>query len=284
MVRMMSIPRIIHQIYLPGWDALPEETKASIEALRSRNPDWHYRFYDEAEVLDYINCHYRIEMLATYNRIDPSYYAARADLFRYLVCYKEGGVYLDIKSTALRPLNQVLLDSDQFLLSQWPGRRELPAGAGFHPELSQIAGDEYIQWFIACEPGHPFLKAVIDAVVENVNSYRFWRDYVGRRAVWRLSGPVAYTLAIHPLLDLHPHRVVRFESDLDFVYSIHAGGQDHQSAYGTHYWNVSRPVIRTNQLETLVCEFSMGWLRWKLHGAGKRLGVVREPRKGFSQS
>ncbi len=38
----------------------------------------------------------------------PRYGVVLADIFRYLVIYNEGGVYLDIKSTVNRPLDEII--------------------------------------------------------------------------------------------------------------------------------------------------------------------------------
>lgn len=45
-LRYVSIPKIIHQIYLQGEANIPDNIKKSVAELR-RNPDWDYRLYDE---------------------------------------------------------------------------------------------------------------------------------------------------------------------------------------------------------------------------------------------
>lgn len=64
-------------------------------------------------------------------------------------------------------------------------------------------------------PGHPFLRAVIERVVSNVDNYSPWRFGVGSIGVLRVTGPVAYTLAIAPLQDRHPCKTVASEEVLD---------------------------------------------------------------------
>jgi mannosyltransferase OCH1-like enzyme len=115
-----SVPRIIHQVMMQGWDALPPEVAEGIAALRARNPGWEYRFYDAAAVEEFIERVYGTAMLRIYRSIDPVYHAPRSDLFRHLVCHAEGGVYFDIKSTALRPLDEVIRPDDAYILSQRP--------------------------------------------------------------------------------------------------------------------------------------------------------------------
>ena len=91
-----------------------------------------------------------------------------ADLFRYLVVYNEGGIYLDIKSTASKPLNEIIKEDDAYLISQW--RNQLGykfQGWGLHDELKNIAGGELQNWFIAAEKNHPFLLNAINQTIFN---------------------------------------------------------------------------------------------------------------------
>lgn len=243
------IPRLFHQIYFPGWQAMPDEAKDKIAALKTRNPNWDYRFYDLDTARDWIRTKCGPDYLETFDIIEPAYYAARADYLRYLLCHVEGGVYMDLKSGANRALDEVLRDDDVYILSQWAERRDLPAGKGAHRELDHIQGDDYLQWFIVSAPGHPFLEAVIDKVTRNVRSYRTFRSGVGMMGVLRTTGPIAYSLAIHPLRSNCPHRMVKFETDLGFEYSTHGDFRTHRGKYNRHYWTQTLPVVKRGPVE-----------------------------------
>nr|UKE82402.1 hypothetical protein KXZ65_12970 [Pectobacterium sp. PL152] len=104
----MKVPNKIHQIYTKGIHKLPKEILESIEKLKEMNPGWEYFLYDERHIIEYIDKHYGKEMLRIYLSIDPKYGAAKADLFRYLLIYIEGGVYFDIKSSCSIPLKRSL--------------------------------------------------------------------------------------------------------------------------------------------------------------------------------
>ena len=125
-----TIPRIIHQTFYER--TLSPELQANVDRLRALNPGWEYRFYDDADIAAFIRENYPPLIWAYYQRIDSRYGAARADLFRYLLMYKVGGVYLDIKSTAMRPLDTVLCPDDRFILSKW----HLPDGEYEHRDWS----------------------------------------------------------------------------------------------------------------------------------------------------
>ncbi|KQO54247.1 hypothetical protein ASF14_20145 [Sphingomonas sp. Leaf257] len=239
-VRTGAIPRILHQTY-PN-KMLPEPLAGNVVTLRARNPDWDYRLYDDTDIERFIAEEYGPSVLERYLRISPSYGAARADLFRYLLIYRFGGLYLDIKSTADRPLSDVFGPADHFVISQWdnaPGREH--EIWGLHPDLSHVPGGEFQQWFIASAPGHPFLRAAIERVLRNIDRYNPFRDGVGLEVV-RVTGPIAYTFAIEPLLDRHPHRRVTSEAALGLRYSVMAYHAHHAHFRG-HYSQRMTPIV-----------------------------------------
>jgi hypothetical protein len=235
------IPPLLHQTFRTR--DLNPELATSVQTMRRNNPDWDYRFYDDADVRAFILNTYGDEFLDYFQALNPKYAAARADLFRYLLMYREGGVYLDIKSHAAMPLSEVIQPSDRFLISQWRNDRDGGfAMWGFHSELKGVEGGEFQQWFIATAPGHPFLKATIERVLHNIRRYHPLTHSVGKPAVLRTTGPIAYTRAIAPLLPLHPHRMVDSDRDLGFQYSIYPR-QDHEAALGAHYSEIAEALV-----------------------------------------
>lgn len=234
------IPRILHQIYLNG--ALPPVLASNVKSLLERNPRWEHRLYDSGCADRFIAEHYCERIRRAYEKIDHRYGAARADLLRHLIIYRCGGVYCDIKSTFELPLEDTIKPDDSYLLAQWRNSRGEPnEGFGLHHDLSHIPGGEFLTYFIVAEQKHPFTAAVIERIVENIEHYRPW-SAVGRTGVLRTTGPIAYTLAIHPILEQHNHRFVT-EQDLGAKPSI-GEGYDHSTVFGRHYSRLSLPVIR----------------------------------------
>lgn len=236
------IPRLIHQTY-PTRN-VPDEIGRSIENIKRANPDWHHCLYDDDDVAQFIRSNYGPRMLEYFERINPNYGAARADLFRYLLVYLKGGFYLDIKSSLSRPLDEALRPDDAYVLSHWknpPGKHW-----GVWPELPKSIPGEFQNWHIAAVPGHPLLRAVILQVLENIDRYNPWIQGTGKLGVLRTTGPIAYTLAILPGLAQHEHRVVSCNDELGFEYSIY-GRSDvatHAKLFRSHYLRLDEPIIR----------------------------------------
>lgn len=249
------IPKIFHQTHT--LKRLPSELQANVDRLKELNPGWEHRFYDDETRDAFILEHFGPRIFAYYNRIDPAYGAPRADLFRYLVTYKLGGVYLDMKSTITKPLDEILRPDDRYIVSYWnnaPG--EFYEGWGFHDELRPYAPKPYRgeiqQWHIISAAGHPFLRATLEQVLHNIHRYNPLLHGTGRFGALRVTGPIAFSRAVYPLLDHHPHRLVEGEKDCGIEYSIYAksGGQTaHVGMHSKHYSLLETPLAQTGAVE-----------------------------------
>jgi len=214
------------------------------------NPGRTLTVHDEAQRIEFIRKNFDREMVRTYSSINPRYGPARADLFRYLLLYQRGGVYLDLKSSATRCLDDVILGTDHYLLSHWDNARGRPfEGWGVHAE-TPFPG-EFQQWHIAAAPRHPFLERVIRCVQMNIETYDPSLDGTGKRAVLRVTGPIAYTNAIRPLLGKSNARLVNI-GDLGFVYSIFnptnalfksTGRLAHEALTPQYYRTLTEPLV-----------------------------------------
>ena len=241
MTHATGIPKIIHQTFATS--ALPPELLENQKRLKEINPSWEYRFYEDKDIEAFISNNYSARILDYFKRINPAYGAARADFFRYLLVYKCGGVYLDIKSSTLTSLDQVLMDDDAFVLSHWQNKKgEEFEDWGLHSEIGTAHG-EFQQWHVIATAGHPFLKAVIENIMRNIDIYLPSLHGVGQHGVIRLTGPIAYTEAILPLLKLHRHRIVDSKADLRLQYSIYDKFSHMKIYKKKHYTVLTEPLV-----------------------------------------
>lgn len=257
--RTNGIPKIIHQTF--HTNLLASELQGNVDNLKRLNPDWEHRFYDLADITDFISQYYGPSFLEAFSRINPTYHAAKSDLFRYLVLYRFGGVYLDVKSVASKPFSAVIRPDDQYLLSRWNNSSgDEFEGWGLHQELRGIVGGEFQQWQIASVAGHPFLGAVIGRVLRNIRGYNPGIHGVGQLGVLRTTGPIAYTLAIDPLRGKHRHRIVDSRRDLGLEYSIF-GKEGHKAVFGRHYSELSVPLTPISRFTQFTAR-AVGCVKW----------------------
>jgi mannosyltransferase OCH1-like enzyme len=82
---------------------MPEHFKMICANWINLNPGWEYRYVDHIQREELINKH--PELLEYYNSLVPF---AQADVWRYLVTYENGGVYADMDSVCIKPLDDML--------------------------------------------------------------------------------------------------------------------------------------------------------------------------------
>lgn len=140
-----AIPRIIHQIWMQGEP--PEDLAARRVSWREHHPDWEHRLWDERAIRELVSDRYAW-LLPVWDGYPEL--IMRADIGRYVILHRYGGVYLDMDLECLRPLGPLLageslvaaLEPQLHRLSRFPG-----GGAPRH----LLANG-----FIASTPGHPF--------------------------------------------------------------------------------------------------------------------------------
>ena len=98
---IISIPNIIFQTYISK-DRVPIKVFENIKKYTNK---YNYQFYDDLQCLEFLKKNFGNSILTAYNNlITPAH---KADLFRYCILYKYGGIYLDIKTELIMPLDEI---------------------------------------------------------------------------------------------------------------------------------------------------------------------------------
>jgi mannosyltransferase OCH1-like enzyme len=236
---------LITPLYIPKkiFQTIPDKTKISkdfqdnINKLKQNNPDWQYFLFDDNDINQYLNKYYP-NILPYYNKINPKYGASRADFFRYLLMYREGGVYLDIKSFSELPLSQIILPDDEFIFTTW----SCPCQTD---EVNDVNG-EFQQWHVICKPNHPLLLSVIKKVINNIDDYSIDKYGVGKQGVIRVTGPIAYTKAIKKEIQENKknlkYRIIYSSEYIGLIYNNLK--KSHVNLFSkTHYSKINEPII-----------------------------------------
>ena len=142
-----------------------------INKHKSMNPDYNYYLYDDKDMDVFVNKHYNGEISECYNKLNIT--VAKADFWRYLVLYKYGGIYLDMDSSIEKPLNELIKEEDQAIIS-----------AEGNPNL-------YVQWGLIFSKEHRILKKTIELICNNIKNNRYPNN------ILKMTGPSVYTEAIN---------------------------------------------------------------------------------------
>ncbi len=95
------IPKIIWQTMKTN--CIPVSMKGFCMSWIDKNPEYEYRFFDDNDMVNFISEEFP-EYFEGFKKI--LYGASKADLWRYLILYKYGGVYADIDCKCNRPLKE----------------------------------------------------------------------------------------------------------------------------------------------------------------------------------
>ncbi len=205
--KTQMIPRVVHQTWFE--DITPLHYPHLIRLQNSwKKSGWDYKFYTDASARKYIEDHFPAHFLDAYDTLIPGAY--KADLFRYMLLMREGGVYADI---------DVLLDTslDTFIT---------PTLTFFAPRdsVAEYADGQFCLWngIIGAAPGHKIIvravESVVNLILNRADLFDLEKDVaqsVGKETeVWKLrhdsvpllqlSGPCRLGIAANEMLGNKP--------------------------------------------------------------------------------
>ena len=180
-------PHVVPLLIYQTWHSknLPPKMAACMERLKQQNPEFDHYLYDDADCRAFIKNHYDAEVLETYDQLIPGAY--KADLWRYCVLYKTGGIYLDIKFQC-EPgfsLMEMTKESENFVLDRPYGDGSMPLEVNlaiinapdFYKKLPNYTEglwpDRELGLYnavIATVPNNPILYDCIQQIVKHVRA------------------------------------------------------------------------------------------------------------------
>jgi len=145
----MLAPKITHQIWLQGWDKLPEKFQKNVSRLHELNPEFQHMQWTDASLRDECAA-LGPDYLSTYDSF--TVFISKVDFGRYVVLYRHGGISIDTDMESLRPLRDTPeLDQSDFIVSSSP----------IFPKWCNLANNA----LIICTPDHSIMKHMLDTIV-----------------------------------------------------------------------------------------------------------------------
>lgn len=246
-------PKIVHQCWIGDLKFLNHFEK-SIENTKKHLKDYQYIFWTEETISSFIQDKYPKRVMDAYLSIRSGYEVVKADLFRYLIIYYYGGIYLDIKSSLTGNIDFFMKKyGDKLIVSHWI---DYPLGLlplhhfcnFYNAYLTKNDYGEFQNFYITSPPGNPLLKKVIEKVVCNIEygcqNEKLFRN--GKSSVILLSGPILYTNVIQE--NFHPKYVsiVKKNMNSNIIYQY----VDHKKINGfQHYSRKKDKKILKNEFK-----------------------------------
>jgi hypothetical protein len=176
---------------------LPPKMRECVDKLKRDNPEFTHHLYDDADCREFIRDNFDPDVLNAFDKMVPGAY--KADLWRYCVLYKSGGIYLDIKFQCQKGFKLLELCDKNYLVLERPFAGKI----NIADELNMVNSHHYFNniynkidtnfWqdrrigiynaVMVSEPQNPLLLKCIQKVVKNVNT-----KYYGYNPLY-ITGP-----------------------------------------------------------------------------------------------
>ena len=204
------IPKRIHQIWLGS--PLPDKFKAYTDSWRVFHPEWEYKLWTDKDV----------EGLNIKNKKQYNFsknYGMKADILRYEILAKAGGLYVDVDFECLKPF-----DSLMYLK--------------FFTGTTYTAVPCFYNSLITCTAHHP----IIEKIRKDLKTM-----YDGNKssAIMTGSGPFHFTKSFLASITGNEDRVCAFPVDYFYPFRHYDRLLDNPLSYITensfaiHYWAIS---------------------------------------------
>ena len=130
---------------------LPIKMFNNVMLMKKSHPIFKYYLFDDNDCRNFIKDNFDEEILLTYDKLIPGAY--KADLWRYCILYKKGGIYVDIKFKCINNFRLIALTEKEHYVH----------------DLNETGIYNAI---ISSKPDNPILLKCINQIVENVkNNY-----------------------------------------------------------------------------------------------------------------
>jgi len=146
-----QIYNIIPPLIFQTWHSknVPITMLKAFSEIKKANPRFKYYLFDDNDCRNFIEQNFSKDVLFAYDNLIPGAY--KADLWRYCVLYKYGGIYLDVKFVPINGFKFLnILDREYWVLDR--------DGKGIYNA------------FMVCKKNNRILLSAIKKIVENVKN------------------------------------------------------------------------------------------------------------------
>ena len=208
------IPRVVHQT---GVDPLSNDAQQSRQSLSKVNRTWKHEFWDNTRATELVN-----EMCGswfdTWDSI-PNTNIIKWDVFRYMLLYVHGGLYVDIDTVFHKPLDDIIDINHELILIMK------------HGDFRWVKNH-----FMLAAPNSNFMKQAVEHVLQLPDSVLSATHACGDLVHAQSGGELLYNLLCTYTGDVHL-LPVKYVANVDLLWEAPRGEQLPVSYVNTFDWN-----------------------------------------------
>lgn len=165
--------KIIHNIWIQGYENLPEQTKENHIQIKKLNPDWEFIIWDDKMILDLLQKYPKI--LNIYKNIDKYYGIisnenTKSHIARYIILKEYGGIYYDLDYECVTSFNNLFDNKNgerNIKNTIYVANSKIPLFYYIYPFYKP----KYCDCFITIERENPIMQKVIQRLFIANNKY-----------------------------------------------------------------------------------------------------------------
>ncbi len=219
--KRLRIPKIIHQIWLGS--PVPEKYKYFMNSWKVKNPDWKYVLWTDKEL-------HAFKMINKPLFDKSTLWGTKADLLRYEILERFGGVYVDVDFECVRSMDELVYS---------------------HSFFAGIADFDYVNnAIIGAAPHHPLIKRVVRHLQTKTQT-----DIQNHE--WQITGPFFLNYVCYNYFKTHDDGMIY---PMKFFYPLAQNNR-------VNFWGkkLSRANIKKMFIpETFAVHYwAESWMSWK---------------------
>lgn len=213
-----KIPKIIIQTWKD--ENIPEKYIPEILSIKKNNPDYKYLFFTDNDIEKFIIDNYP-QYYETYLKLPVK--IQKIDFFRYIAIYHFGGFYMDLDMHCYTSFDNLLDYDSVFPQDMTITDSKCEAKLIRYLDYCNNTTQRFLlgQYAFAAKKNNPFIKALIDNIVSNLEDIIKFKDN-SYLYIYKTTGPDYVTDVYLDWKDKESIHILRFPDDQCFGrYAVH---------------------------------------------------------------
>ena len=110
-----KIPKIMHTIWIQGYEEIPAENKKKYEQIKEMNSNWQFMFWDNEKIEEILKEYPSLSNI--YNNSEKvngmgNHFALKSDIARFVIMEKYGGLYFDMDFDCILDMDELFDNSN----------------------------------------------------------------------------------------------------------------------------------------------------------------------------
>ena len=164
------IPKIIHNIWIQGYDNLPNENKVTHANIKNMNPEWEFMIWDDDMIKKMLKKYPPIYnmYIKTNNYTEINNNTLKSDIARYMIMKEYGGLYFDIDFNCAASFDELFLNAENENKENNETQKTkkntiyiASSNANLWSYINPFQKAKYCSCFMAMDKNHPIWETVI---------------------------------------------------------------------------------------------------------------------------